>query len=356
MPDDRFSSTLLNWHKKNNRSLPWKVDQDPYKIWLSEVILQQTRVEQGVPYYQKFITAFPSVHDLAQADESNVLKIWEGLGYYSRARNLYESAKYISTHLNGVFPSSYENLLKLKGVGPYTAAAIASFAYNLPYAVVDGNVYRVLSRIFGIKTPIDSSEGRKEYQKTAQELLNSQEPGAYNQAIMDFGATVCTPKNPNCSQCPFLDQCYALLKNSISQLPVKSKKIQKKNRFLNYYVLLYHNEIAIKQRNQNDIWKGLYEFYLIETSHPVPQPKELIATNSWRIASFGSNNTYWHKLTHRDLKVTFTVINLENKANLPEDLFFIKTKNLSKFAYPKVIHCFFKDNPLILKTVSKNGK
>ncbi len=356
MPDNRFSSTLLNWHKKNNRTLPWKVDKDPYKIWLSEIILQQTRVEQGIPYYQKFIATFPTIHDLAQTDESNVLKVWEGLGYYSRARNLHDTAKYISIHLNGVFPSSYENLLKLKGVGPYTAAAIASFAYDLPHAVVDGNVYRVLSRIFGIKTPMDSSEGRKEFQKIAQELINAQDPGGYNQAIMDFGATVCTPKNPNCNQCPFSEQCFAFLNRSINQLPVKNKNIQKKNRFLNYYILLCHNEIAIKQRNQNDIWKGLYEFFLIETSHPIAQPKELIASYSWKIVSFGSNNTYWHKLTHRDLKVTFTIVNLENKDHLPEDMFFIKTKNLSKFAFPKVIHCFFKDNPLILKDNYENGK
>ena len=228
MPDNRFSSTLLNWHKKNNRTLPWKVDKDPYKIWLSEIILQQTRVEQGIPYYQKFIATFPTIHDLAQTDESNVLKVWEGLGYYSRARNLHDTAKYISIHLNGVFPSSYENLLKLKGVGPYTAAAIASFAYDLPHAVVDGNVYRVLSRIFGIKTPMDSSEGRKEFQKIAQELINAQDPGGYNQAIMDFGATVCTPKNPNCNQCPFSEQCFAFLNRSINQLPVKNKNIQKK--------------------------------------------------------------------------------------------------------------------------------
>ena len=344
-----FTKKLLEWYHPADRPLPWKHQKDPYRIWLSEIILQQTRVEQGLPYYERFIDTYPTVESLASADLDSIYKLWEGLGYYSRARNLHHAAIQVVEIFGGQFPKTYKELLLLKGVGNYTAAAIASFAYNLPHAVVDGNVYRVLSRIFGIKTPIDSTEGRKEYQKTAQELLNPQEPGAYNQAIMDFGATVCTPKNPNCVQCPFSNQCYAHLQNSIAQLPAKSKKVSKKNRFLNYYVLLHLNEIAIKQRSQNDIWKSLYEFFLIETAHPIPQPKVLIAAHSWRIVSIESNNTYWHKLTHRDLKVSFTVVNLENKDNLPNDLFFIKTKNLSKFAFPKVIHCFFKDNPLILK-------
>lgn len=349
MPGDQFANILLNWHKKNYRILPWKVDNNPYKIWLSEIILQQTRVEQGTPYFNRFIEAFPTVHDLALAEESEVLKLWEGLGYYSRARNLYQTAQYISTNLKGAFPNTYSDLLKLKGIGPYTAAAIASFAFNLPHAVVDGNVYRVLSRIFGIKTPIDSTEGKKEFQKTAQNLLDSQCPGAYNQAIMDFGATICTPKTPNCSHCPFLDQCYAFSQNTIDQLPIKHKKIRRKNRFLYYFVLRYNYEIAIKQRKEDDIWKGLYDFYLVEQDDPIRHPANLIQSNSWEIAAIGPTTSYLHKLTHRDLKVFFTIIQLEKKDDLPNDMFFIKPKNLSKFAFPKVIHCFFEDNPLTLK-------
>ena len=349
MPGNSFATTLLNWHKKNYRNLPWKVDNDPYKIWLSEIILQQTRVEQGTPYFYRFLETFPSIQDLAGAEETEVLKLWEGLGYYSRARNLHHTAKYISTQLKGVFPSSYTNLLKLKGVGPYTAAAIASFAFNLPHAVVDGNVYRVLSRILGITSPIDTTEGKKEFQKTAHDLLHRQNPGAYNQAIMDFGATVCTPKKPKCPQCPFSNQCYAFGQNIMDQLPIKSKKVERKDRFLYYFVLLCNNEIAIKQRNQEDIWKGLYDFYLVESPFPVNQPIALIQPNSWHIASFSATSTYWHKLTHRDLSVSFIVIKLHKKDNLPNDLFFIKPKNLPKFAFPKVIHCFFEDNPLTLK-------
>ena len=349
MPANWFATSLLNWHKENYRHLPWKVDKDPYKIWLSEIILQQTRVDQGIPYYHKFIETFPTVQELAKASESDVLKLWEGLGYYSRARNLHFTAQYISDHLNGIFPNTYSEILKLKGVGPYTAAAIASFAFNLPHAVVDGNVYRVLSRILGIKTPLDSTEGKKEFQETAQNLLDSNNPGAYNQAIMDFGATVCTPKNPHCFQCPFSNQCYALSHNIIDQLPIKSKKIQRKNRYLYYFVLCHNNEIAIKQRNQEDIWKGLYDFYLIENTVPINQPESLIQHHSWSITSMGPTVSYWHKLTHRDLMVSFTVVQLNKKEDLPKDMFFIKTKNLSKFAFPKVIHCFFEDNPLTLK-------
>lgn len=348
MPANWFSTILFNWHQENYRVLPWKVDKDPYKIWLSEIILQQTRVDQGLPYYLNFVKVFPTVHDLAHAEETKVLKLWEGLGYYSRARNLHKTAQYISSELNGIFPDNYSDLLKLKGIGPYTAAAIASFAFDLPHAVVDGNVFRVLSRILGINTPLDSSEGKKEFQIIAQQLLDPQNPGEFNQAIMDFGATVCTPKNPNCSKCPFSTKCYALSNNAITQLPNKRNKIQKKNRFLYYFVLQHKNEIAIKLRIKEDIWKGLYDFYLLEKPAALEQPESLIP-HSWKITGIGPTSTYWHKLTHRNLKVSFTVIQLETKDNLPQDMFFIKTKNLYKFAFPKVIHCFFENNPLTLK-------
>ena len=220
-----FPAILLRWNnKKNTRQMPWKGEKDPYKIWLSEIILQQTRVEQGLGYYHKFVQEFSTIKKLAAAPENKVYKLWEGLGYYSRCKNLIESARFISKELNGVFPDAYDKILNLKGVGTYTASAIASFAYNLNYAVVDGNVYRVLARIFGIKKAIDTTEGKIFFTKLADELLDKKQPGIYNQAIMDFGAIVCKPVNPQCKDCAFKKYCYAFQKDEISVLPVKEKK------------------------------------------------------------------------------------------------------------------------------------
>lgn len=260
-----FAKDLLEWNRnENNRQMPWKGEKDPYKIWLSEIMLQQTRVEQGLKYYQNFIEVFPNIHALAKAPEAKVFKIWEGLGYYSRCRNLLATAKYISNEQNGVFPKTYEEILALKGVGSYTAAAIGSFAFNLPHAVLDGNVFRVLSRIFGIEIPIDTTEGKKVFSKLAQEILLSTEAGEYNQAIMDFGATVCKP-SPVCDACFFQKSCLAYKEGKQQLLPVKEKRPVLKKRWLAYFVVQCGKEVLIQQRTEKDIWQSLHQFLLIET-------------------------------------------------------------------------------------------
>lgn len=260
-----FARELLHWNRyENNREMPWKAEKDPYKIWLSEVILQQTRVEQGLKYYQNFIETFPTVQALAEAPEEKVFKLWEGLGYYSRCRNLIHTAKYISNSLNGRFPETYAEILSLKGVGTYTAAAIASFAYNQPYAVLDGNVFRVLSRIFDKEVPIDSTGGKKEFAQLAQAVLPPKNAGVYNQAIMDFGATVCKPF-PLCDACFFNHDCLAYLSGKQQLLPVKEKKLTLKKRWLNYFIVQCGDEVLVQQRTGKDIWQGLHQAFLIET-------------------------------------------------------------------------------------------
>ncbi len=233
----KFSNTLIYWYLQNNRDLPWRKSKNPYFIWLSEIMLQQTRVAQGLAYYLKFTTTFPTVFDLAKADESTVLKMWQGLGYYSRARNLHFSAKQISNELNGIFPSTYEEIIKLKGIGDYTASAISSICFNEPTAVVDGNVYRVLSRYFGLNTPTNSTSGIKEFKTLAQTLIDISQPGTYNQALMDFGALHCKPQNPLCETCPFSDSCVAFEKKLTKELPVKEKKIKVRKRYFNFLVI-----------------------------------------------------------------------------------------------------------------------
>ena len=260
-----FARELLQWNQyENNRSMPWKGEKDPYKIWLSEVILQQTRVEQGLKYYQSFIRTFPDIHALATAPEEKVFKLWEGLGYYSRCRNLIHAAKYIYNELEGRFPQAFEEILALKGVGAYTAAAIASFAYNLPYAVLDGNVFRVLSRIFEKEVPVDSTQGKREFAALAQAILPPKKAGEYNQAIMDFGATICKP-SPLCDECFFTHACLAYLSGKQQLLPVKEKKLTLKKRWLNYVLVQCGNEVLIQQRTGKDIWQGLHQAFLIET-------------------------------------------------------------------------------------------
>ena len=270
-----FTKNLLKWHRNNERSFPWKETKDPYKIWLSEIILQQTRVEQGLPYYLKMVKLFPTVQHLEKAKEDAVLKAWQGLGYYSRARNLQAAAKYIVDELQGKFPEDYDGWLKVNGVGPYAAAAIVSFAYNLPHAVVDGNVYRVLSRCFGIETPTDSTEGKKTFSVLANELIAKKEAGRFNQAIMDLGATVCKPFSPLCNTCPVHENCVALKKNLITSLPIKGKKILLKNRFFHYIIAENENGFLMEKRKGNDIWKGLYQFPLIEAEKFL-SPEKLI--------------------------------------------------------------------------------
>ena len=258
-----FSNKLVSWYQNNKRDLPWRNTVNPYYIWLSEIILQQTRVLQGTPYYLAFLKSFPTIVDLANASEDKVLKMWQGLGYYSRARNLHYTAKDIVNNFGGEFPKNHKQVLKLKGVGVYTAAAIASFAFDMPYAVVDGNVIRVLSRVFGVSMPFDTSAGKKQFQQLAQELLIEKEAAIYNQAIMEFGAIQCKPKSPDCSSCPMQGFCVAYITNSVLELPVKSKKIKVKNRFLHYLMIEQEDDIFLGKR-KSGIWTGLYEFPFLE--------------------------------------------------------------------------------------------
>jgi len=259
-----FRQNLLIWHAGHRRPLPWKGERDPYKVWLSEVILQQTRVEQGLPYYERFTAAYPTVRRLAEAPPDEVFKLWEGLGYYSRARNMHAAAKHIAFGLEGVFPDTYDGIRALQGVGDYTAAAISSFAFGLPHAVLDGNVYRVLARFFGIETPVDSPAAKREFSALAQRLLDTERPGAYNQAIMDFGAGHCTPRQPACGACPLAGQCAAYRSGDVHRLPAKSQAKPKQQRFWLYAVFYQNGHVWVRQRKADDIWQNLYEFPLFE--------------------------------------------------------------------------------------------
>lgn len=325
--------------------MPWKNEKDPYKIWLSEIILQQTRVEQGLKYYENFVINFPDISKLADADQNAVFKLWEGLGYYSRCRNLIATAKNISNERNGEFPSTYEEILGLKGVGPYTAAAIASFAFNLPHAVIDGNVFRVLARVFGIKMPIDSTEGKKYFTKLANELLDKKKPGEYNQAIMDFGATVCKPIGPLCETCVFKKECVAFNTGAVNILPVKEKKIAQKIRQFYFFVIGYKNSVFVRERTEKDIWRHLHEFPLIETSQPenVEAVIETAVQNGWlqnasEVKSISENFT--QKLTHQTIKGVFIVIKTNKKPALNEAFKLVTKDQLKSLAFPKMLNDF----------------
>ncbi len=340
-----FTKKLLQWNKKNERSFPWKETNDPYKIWLSEIILQQTRVEQGLPYYLKMIKLFPTVKQLSSAKEDSVLKAWQGLGYYSRARNLHTAAKYVVHELKGFFPEDYNGWLKLKGVGPYAAAAIVSFAYNLPHAVVDGNVYRVLSRYFGIDTPIDSTNGKKIFSILANELIAKKEPGRFNQAIMDFGATACKPTSPLCISCIMARNCLGLKNNLIATLPVKEKNIFIKNRFFHFVVAENEKGFLMEKRKGKDIWQGLYQFPLIETkkflsiaklqSHPTI--KSIFKGDK---SILKASETVTYMLSHQKIQARFFTF---SKVKITPKNYIIKSKtNLQKMAVPKIIEDYIK--------------
>lgn len=314
-----FSDKILDWYNENKRVLPWRGSRDPYKIWLSEIILQQTRVAQGTPYYLKFVDAFPEVTNLAEAEEETVLKLWQGLGYYSRARNLHAAAKMVVNEYGGTFPNTYKELIKLKGVGDYTASAIASICYDERQAVVDGNVYRVLSRYFGIATPINSSEGIKYFKKLAQELLHKSNVRDYNQGIMEFGAIQCTPKNPGCISCPLQDGCMALKEKQIDILPVKLKKAKVRIRYFNYIVPIYTDEkgvsfTLIKQRKGKGIWQNLWEFPLYESEKSINLKaiegvyKEMITSSEEVNISIYNKDAVVHKLSHQHLHTKFWIV------------------------------------------------
>ena len=311
----KFSNQLIYWYLQNNRDLPWRKTKNPYFIWLSEIMLQQTRVNQGLEYYLKFTKEFPTVFELANANESKVLKLWQGLGYYSRARNLHYSAKHIANELNGEFPNTFDEIKKLKGVGDYTASAISSICFDEANAVVDGNVYRVLSRYFGINTPINSTKGIKEFKELAQTLIDHSQPGNFNQAIMDFGALHCKPQNPLCDTCPFNNSCVALKNKSIKELPVKEKKIKIKKRYFNYLVMFdTNNHTIIKERVNKGIWQGLYEFPLIESQQTLDEKNLIVAEEFKKIASsfkevvLFNEKEIVHKLSHQHLYTKFWIV------------------------------------------------
>jgi A/G-specific adenine glycosylase len=314
-----FSKIVIRWYSGNNRKLPWRETQNPYFIWLSEIILQQTQVKQGLPYYEAFVKNFPTIYDLAAAEEQTVLKLWQGLGYYSRARNLHFTAQYIVNECNGVFPNTYKTLLKLKGVGDYTASAIASICFGEATAVVDGNVYRVLARYFGIDTPINTTDGIKQFKALAQELIDKKDPATFNQAIMEFGAMQCRPKTPDCLFCPLSTSCIAYNKGRIGELPVKLKKIKVKQRYFNFIVFKSKdNKTVLEQREGKGIWQNLYQFPLIETPTHSSYEDCLKAIRTFpyvkdKIFNLVQYNTTpkLHKLSHQHLHITFWIVSLE---------------------------------------------
>lgn len=340
-----FSDRLLSWYEKNKRDLPWRETKDPYSIWLSEIILQQTRVAQGLPYYKRFIKNYPTVQQLAAASEQDVLKLWQGLGYYSRARNLHYTAKYITDELKGEFPTSYKGLLPLKGVGDYTASAIASFCYDEVTPTVDGNVYRLLARYFGIETPINSSAAKNEFKALAQELIDPKKPAIFNQAIMEFGALQCTPKKPNCSLCPLSGSCVALQKKWVSVLPKKIQKLKIRHRYFNYLVVQTAElETVLRKREDKGIWQRLYEFPLVETAGEIDMASLLneerfiaITQEMSFVLSLLSPKAIIHKLSHQHLHIKFWLLKTKNW-----DTATITEEQALSLPVPIVIHNFMK--------------
>ncbi len=341
-----FRKKLTHWHRnENQRQMPWKGEKDPYKIWLSEIILQQTRVDQGLAYYQRFILNYPTVQHLAMAKDDDVFKLWEGLGYYSRCKNLLATARIVNNENNGIFPAVYEDILQLKGIGPYTAAAIASFAYNLPYAVVDGNVYRVLARYFAIEIPSDSTEGKKLFSAMAAGCLDKKQPALYNQAIMDFGATICTPANPLCSSCPLQKTCLAFEKNLVTKLPVKTKQLIKKDRWFTYYIVEAAGNILVRKRIEKDIWQSLHEFVLEESteqnSHSHKTVKQLLKQRlAVAVEVVSISEVFVQKLTHQTIYARFIRVKTKEAFPAPVDYFLQPEKALSELAFPKTITQF----------------
>ncbi|MEQ1747432.1 MAG: A/G-specific adenine glycosylase [Saprospiraceae bacterium] len=357
-----FRQNLLAWHAGHQRPLPWKGERDPYKVWLSEVILQQTRVEQGLPYYERFTTAYPTVRQLAEAREDEVLKHWEGLGYYSRARNLHASAKHIAFEHGGVFPNTYAGIRALPGVGDYTAAAVASFAFGLPHAVLDGNVYRVLARFFGIETPVGSPAAKQVFAALAQRLLDTGRPGAYNQAIMDFGAGHCTPRQPACVECPMANRCSAHLSGAVHRLPVKKQATAKQHRFFVYAIFQQGGRVWVCQREASDIWANLYEFPLLELP---AEPTDTSALPKYLLRHFfpegvprgiapcGVSKAYRQTLSHRIVTAYFVELGVDEKT---EPLVFqndalkkcraVEQVNLKKIlAVPRIIEWYWRERP-----------
>ncbi len=341
-----FTQNLMRWHREHNaRSLPWKGERDPYKIWLSEIMLQQTRAEQGLPYYLKFIAAYPTVETLAAAKEDEVFKLWEGLGYYARCRNMLATARHIAGACGGNFPNTYEGIRALKGIGPYTAAAIASFAFGLPHAVVDGNVYRVLARYFGITTPTDGSEGKRLFQSLADEVLDRDDPGGFNQAVMDHGATICTPAQPRCGDCPLAGGCIARAEGLIELLPVRAKKAGVRTRYFHYLLIRHEGELWIQKRAEKDVWRGLYEPLLIESGAAL-DTKSLMATAAFGELLPGETPNYEgslsQRLTHQLIQTRFFSVQAARRPErLPPGGIWVTAAQLKEYALPKTLVSFF---------------
>ena len=343
-----FSEDIIVWYEQHKRDLPWRHTTDPYVIWLSEVILQQTRVEQGLPYFDRFLARFPDVTSFASATEGDILLHWQGLGYYSRARNMHRAAKAVVADYGGIFPHRYDDLITLKGIGEYTAAAIASFSADEPRAVVDGNVFRVLARYFGIDDPINSTGGRKVFLNVAQELLDDSRPGLYNQAIMEFGALQCKPKNPDCGSCVLRLDCRALREGTVHRLPVKRKGKASRNRYFNYFVVADGDRILMNKRGGGDIWEGLYELPLVETAHPMDI--QALAEDKHVVAHFGPDarlrllgGPVKHVLSHQNLHAQFVAVDghsgfLDKKMGWH----YVFIKDLGTLAKPKLIYSFLK--------------
>ena len=342
-----FSTKIIEWYLENKRDLPWRDISDPYRIWISEIILQQTRVNQGLEYYLRFVERFPKVEVLAEAAEDEVLKYWQGLGYYSRARNLHKAAKKIMMEHEGVFPENQRDILALNGVGEYTAAAIVSFAYNQPYAVVDGNVYRVLSRLFAIDTLIDSGKGKKDFFQLAQDLLDKENPGLHNQAIMEFGALHCVPLSPNCQNCPLKALCKAFETNMVSQLPKKSQKTKVTNRYFNYLFITCQEKTYLQKRTGNDVWKNLYEFPLIESDKLLNNDELLINEQFQNLFSEiehveiqSTSRSIKHVLSHRNIYTQFITVDVSNENDALKQFVRTPVDEIDKFAVSRLIEIF----------------
>jgi A/G-specific adenine glycosylase len=338
-----FSNNLISWYRINKRDLPWRNTKDPYKIWLSEIILQQTKIAQGLPYYNRFIKKYPNVQVLAGASEKEVLKLWEGLGYYSRARNLHKTAKIIVTNLEGIFPSTYKNLIKLPGIGDYTASAISSFSINEINPVIDGNVYRFLSRLLGILIPINTNKSLKEFRNIAKILISKKNPSDFNQAIMEFGSLVCKPKNPICNECIYQKSCFAYLNQKTLTLPLKNSKKKVKERFLNFLIIKSPDgNTVIEKRINKDIWQNLYQFPLIESEKPLDKKnlsiklKEIQYLNSKDIEFYlYQNKSFSHKLTHQNIHSSFWIFDVKKIKNNQTNI-----RNLDMYPFPKPISNF----------------
>ncbi len=342
-----FNQLIYKWFNANKRPLPWRKTKDPYKIWISEIILQQTRVVQGTEYYIRFINEFPTIHALASASEDKVLNVWQGLGYYTRARNLHSAAKFIVERLEGSFPESYEAILALKGIGAYTAAAISSIAFNLPYPAVDGNIYRLLSRYFGVTTPIDTNKGKKEIYEIAKKLIPQKNPGDHNQALMEFGALQCVPKSPDCNICLLAETCFAFLKNLQNDLPVKSKKTKQRNRYFYYCLIEDGDSILFEKRLENDIWKNLYQFPLLETKKELTDEeimrKRLPFLPDGKINLKTVSPVKKHILSHQVIYARLLHVE-QNKIKFHNEHFIqINKKDIYKFAVPRLIEEFLNE-------------